>query len=85
MDIIFYFYILPIIISSILLYVITDDDSPMTLGEFLNEFKYLLIPIISIFVIIVVTSILIGRIYSNSRVGKYISTKWDKLMNIKIK
>ena len=89
MDIIFYFYILPIIISSILLYLVYDDDydddSPMTLGEFLNEFKYLLIPIISIFVIIVVTSILIGRIYSNSRVGKYISTKWDKLMNIKIK
>ena len=83
MDIIFYFYILPIIISSILLYVI--NDSPMTLGEFLNEFKYLLIPIFSIFVIIVATSILIGRIYSNSRMGKYISTKWDKLMNIKIK
>lgn len=85
MDIIFYFYILPIIITSILIYVVHDDDSPMTLGKFLNQFKYMLIPTISIVVIITGIFILVGRICSISRIGKYISTKWDKLMNIKIK
>ena len=85
MGIIFYFYILPIIISSILLYVVYDDDSPMTLGKFLNRFKYMLIPCISIVVIITYIFISIGSLHSISRMSKYISTKWDKLMNIKIK
>lgn len=85
MEIIFYIYILPIIVSSILLYVVYDDDSPMTLGKFLNQFKYMLIPGIPIVVIIAYIFISVGSLHSISRMGKYISTKWNKVMDFKIK
>jgi hypothetical protein len=83
MDIIFYFYILPIIATLIVVYI--DKDSPMTLGGYLDDVKYSLIPVVSIIFLIVFTLDKIGGIGLNSRMGKYISTKWNKLMNVNIK
>lgn len=72
------FYIVPMILSTIILYF---DEDTQTIGDMLKAWWAVLIPLINVITLLLLCTFLV----KNSKPVVFIRNKWTQFINIKIK